>query len=140
MAPQMIDDFAWIVQSLAKFQLIECSLKVYLVRHEIDQDSLNGELKESYSVSKYIDIPYGSLLKSYKKINPNNSLYDRLLRLKGYRNHLAHQAFISALDWPMDMRSLIGLNHTIIDYTELNKELDECVVLMIQEFSLAFKK
>ena len=140
MAPQVTDDFAWIVQSLSKFQLIECSIKVYLVRYEIQKDRLAGELKEFYSVSKHMDIPYGVLLKRYKKINPNSSLYDRLLRLKDYRNHLAHQALISALDWSTDMRQLVGLNHTTIDYDELNKELDECAALLTKEFNLAFKK
>ena len=85
-------------------------------------------------------MPYGVLLKSYIKINPNSSLHGRLLRLKVYRNHLAHKALISALEWSADMRQLVGLNHTTIDYVELNKELDECAVLFTKEFNLAFKK
>ena len=139
MATQVIANFAWIAQSLGKFQLIECTLKVNLVRHEIEKDKLEGKLKEFYSVSELIDIPYGVLLKRYKKINPNSPLNDRLLKLKNYRNHLAHQAFISALDWPTNIRKLVGLNHTTIDYSELNKELDECTALLTQEFNFAFK-
>ena len=53
MALQVIQDFSSIVQSLGKFQLIECSIKVYLVQYEIKKDKLAGELKEFYSVSKY---------------------------------------------------------------------------------------
>jgi transcriptional regulator with XRE-family HTH domain len=140
MASQVTDDFAWIVQSLGKFQLIECTLKVSLVRHEIEEDKQEGKLKELYSISELIDIPYGVLLKRYKKINPNSQLNDRLLILKNYRNHLAHQAFISALDWPPNIRQLVGLNHTTIDYAELNKELDECAALITQEFNFTFKK
>jgi hypothetical protein len=139
-APQVIDDFAWIVQSLGKFQLIECTLKVNLVRHEIEKDKLEGQLKEFYSISELIDIPYGVLLKRYKKTNPNSPLNDRLLILKNYRNHLAHQAFISALDWPVNIRQLVGLNHTTIDYAELNKELDECAALLTQDFNSSFEK
>ena len=46
MALQVIQDFSSIVQSLGKFQLIECSIKVYLVQYEIKKDKLAGELKD----------------------------------------------------------------------------------------------
>ncbi len=136
----MIDNFIAIAQSLGKFQLIESALKVFLVNYQIGQDRLNGKLKESYSVSDLVDIPYGLLLKRYKKICIDQSLYDRLLILKDYRNYLAHQAFVAGLDMSTDMKRFIGVNLIIIDYVELNKELDESVALLIQEFNLVFKK
>ena len=132
----MIDNFIAIAQSLGKFQLIESALKVFLVNYQIGQDKLNGNLKESYSVSEIVDIPYGLLLKRYKKICIDQSLCDRLLIIKDYRNYLAHQAFVASLNMSTDMKRFIGVNPIVIDYVELNKELDECVVLMIQEFNL----
>ena len=125
--------------TLAKFQLIESSLKVYLVECEIAQDRLNGKLKETYSVGPLSDISYGLLLKRYKKVCIDESLFKRLLALKDYRNYLAHQAFISVLDMSIEQKQFIGVNPVIIDYQKLNTELDECVALLIQDRNLVIK-
>ena len=130
----MIENFIAIGQSLAKFQLIESFLKIILVKNQIDQDKINKNLKKCYSVDELIDIPYGLLLKRYKKIFNNQSLCDRLLILKDYRNYLAHQAFIAGSSFSAETKQLVGINPIIIDYVELNIELDECIGLMTQEY------
>ncbi len=136
----MIDNFVVIAQVLGKFQLIESFLKVFLVNYQASEDKLNGKLNESYSVSKLIDISYGVLLKRYKKICTNQSLYQRLIILKDYRNYLAHQAFIAGMSsMSADTKLFIGINPIVIDYVELNKELDECVALLTEDFKAVFK-
>jgi hypothetical protein len=135
----MISNFMVIGQSLAKFQLIESFLKVYLVKCEITQDRIDGNRKEYYSVSKFVALSYPVLLKRYKKNNRNIELFDRLQVLKDYRDYLAHQAFVAGLDISLHMKQFIGINPTVIDYAELNKELDECITLLVQEYNFVFK-
>ena len=135
----MIDNFIAIGQSLGKFQLIESFLKVILVHHQLQQDKLNEKLNELYSVHSLVDIPYGILLKRYKKVCSDQSLYQRLLVLKDYRNYLAHQAFIAGLkSIPKDMKHFIGINPIVIDYVELNSELDACIELAVKNYQIVF--
>ena len=137
----MIDNFIAIGQSFAKFQLIECTLKTFIVRNQIHLDTISGDLKKLYSVDTLIDLPYGVLLKRYNKFCSDKSLHQRLVILKDYRNYLAHQAFIAGShSISADTKSLMGINPIVIDYVELNCELDECLELLSKDYNTLFKK
>ncbi len=130
-------NFIAITQALSKFQLIEGALKALLVKYQIDQGNINKNSKVFYSVAELNDISYGILLKRYKKIGIDQPLLNRLLELKDYRNYLAHQALIANLEnVDNGFKQFLGVNPISIDYVMLNKELDECVDLMIEEYDL----
>ena len=135
-----MNNFIAIGQALSKFQLIEGALKAFLIKHQIEQDKLNKNSKVFYSIAKHNDISYGVLLKRYKKIGIDQSWLNRLFELKDYRNYLAHQAFIANLEnVDSGFKQFLGVNPILIDYDLLNKELDECVDLMIEEYDLLVK-
>lgn len=99
-----------------------------------------ASFKESYSVRDLVELPYGVLLKRYKKVSIDKDLYDRLFNLKDYRNFLVHQAFLEGSDMPPDMKSFIGVYSAVSDYDELKVELNDCIKKLIQEYNLQYKK
>ena len=126
-----------IAQSLSKFQLIEGTLKAFLAKHQSDQDKIDKNSKKFYLTNQLNEMSYGILLKQYKKICCDQSLWNRLFKLKEHRDYLAHRALIANLNnIDDDFKQLLGVKTILIDYVMLNKELDECVDLMIEEYVL----
>ena len=123
----MINDFIEVARLIGKFQALEMGIKVVLMKHEIAEDKKNGELKETYSLRKVDELPYGVLLKRYKKISGNKELYDKLLILKDYRNYLAHKSLLAASRMPKEMKEFVGVYSEPLDYPSLNQELDDCI-------------
>jgi hypothetical protein len=136
----MIDNFLEVAKLIAKFQSIEIHIKVVLVKYEIEQDKINKTLKNSYSVFDLIDIPYGHLIKRYKKISPNQVLNNRLENLKDERNFLVHQAFIAnSTTLPDYLKVFAGVKLVKIDYSKLNAEVDECIGELIKQYHEMYK-
>ena len=133
----MMNNLIAIAQSLSKFQLIEGTLKAFLAKHQSDQAKVYKNSKKFYLVTEFNEMSYGILLKQYKKICSDQSLWNRLFTLKENRDYLAHRALIANLNnIDDDFKKLLGVKPILIDYVMLNKELDECVDLMIEEYVL----
>ena len=124
------NDFIQIALLIGKFQALEVGIKIYLIQNQIKQDRQNNQLKNSYSIGTVDDLPYGTLLKRYKRISHNQELYDRLFLLKDYRNFLAHKSLLAASNMSSEMKQFIGVHmQKPLDYQALSQELDKCILL-----------
>ena len=134
-----VSEIVQIALLIGKFQFLEAGIKVHLIQYQVKQDNQDNQLKKQYSIDTVDDLPYGTLLKRYKKINHNQELYDRLFVLKDYRNFIAHKSLLAASDMTPEVKRFIGVcRQDSFDYQMLSKELDECLLLFAQQTELLF--
>ncbi|MGN4062845.1 hypothetical protein ACS0YY_37285, partial [Burkholderia gladioli] len=82
------------LQALAKFQLIEFSLKLYLARlHQLSSlSALPADSKQTWSFAELDEQPFGILLKRFANHCSDTELVARLREIKPARDIVAHRA------------------------------------------------
>ncbi|MFI8737440.1 hypothetical protein ACIGKM_16130 [Ectopseudomonas toyotomiensis] len=76
-----------VLYALKNYQLIETTLKLYLICPSRSQVNI--------SVEEASELPMGILLKKFKKNNDNQKLHDFLSEILGERNKIAHHALVT---------------------------------------------
>ncbi len=101
-----------------------------MVKSQIEQGSINNQLKDTYSLVEVDELSYGLLLKRYCKVTNNIEFYNKLLVLKDYRNFLAHKSLLAVSNMSPELKKFIGAYHQVVfDYQALSREVDECILL-----------
>ena len=120
---------------MAKFQMIELILKTFKTRNNFEVSKNKGVIDPLHSLLELEKYTLGNFLKDNHavKIITNNEIINILDCLRGYRNFVAHKAFLMLSDID-DKEYFLGYETSPIDYLVLNKELDDVIARLIAEY------
>lgn len=119
-----------ILMLLAKFQALECAIKIYVGKTYLHIQSL---LEEPYVFNhSYDDIKQHSLERAFRifsKLNNDNELKQEISSLIKIRDHCAHKALlIASPTLPSEVKNyFLGNDVNDFDFSEINKRLDICL-------------
>ena len=88
-----------VATSLAACQMLELELKLYLERaFEVIRKKTKGVVPFRFDGADYDDASLERLISTFRKINENQGLIERLERFRKDRNFVAHKAITDCLD------------------------------------------
>ncbi len=131
-----------VLSVLAQYQIIEELMKQYIgIAYKIIKGSVHEKMTFGHIEEEVTGLPYGRLLKIFKKLNNNKELHKKIADQNIHRNHIAHRALLhyqrksDANEFEEDTHDLkermevldVLVNELLNEYVEISDVFEEVV-------------
>ena len=136
MAEGLAKAFVELGRILAKFQMIELTLKIFITKDNIAASASKGLHLKPHSTLDLDSYSLGKSLKRVKKLKliKSEKLLGQLTSLKKHRDFVAHKGFLMVSNLPdSDKKYFLGHEANPLNYQKLNHELEEVIAMLKEE-------